>query len=114
MQRKTVAALDIVALSLATLGAINWGLNGAANFNPVRRLFGRGSTLERAVYILVGLAGLDLAWLTARYITGGRQTPPPMPPVAPRMMREAGHQAQHTSENVRQGAQRSMSSSIYR
>lgn len=85
--RRTLTTLDTIALALATIGAINWGLSGAANFNLVRRIFGRGSFLERAVYIVVGLAGLDLAWLTARFITGGYQTP--TGPVSGQMMQQA-------------------------
>ena len=85
--RRMLRAWDVVALTLATIGAINWGLSGAANFNIVRRLFGRGSLLERAVYIVVGLAGLNLAWFTARYIMG--QPQPPLGPVSGRIVEEA-------------------------
>lgn len=84
--RRTLTALDIATLVLGTVGALNWGLSGAANYNVVRRIFGRGSLLERAVYILVGLAGLNLAWLTARFLTSGRPTP--VGPMEERMMSE--------------------------
>lgn len=43
--------------ALVVIGALNWGLIGAFNFNLVTFLFGTGS-LARAVYILVGLAAL--------------------------------------------------------
>ena len=85
MNRRRITVLDLVALSVATIGAINWGLSGAANFNLVRRIFGRGSFLERAVYVVVGLAGLNLALLTARLARGfggaeaGRMQQPSMP-----------------------------------
>ena len=50
--------LDIVALILIIIGAINWGLIGFFNFNLVAFLFGSMSWLSRIVYALVGLAGL--------------------------------------------------------
>ena len=87
--RRALTALDVVSLAVGTIGALNWGLSGAANFNLVRRIFGRGSILERAVYILVGLAGLNLASLTVRYLTSGRLTP--MGPAPRRMMAEMQH-----------------------
>lgn len=105
MNRRAMTALDIAALTLATIGAINWGLSGAANFNLVRRLFGRGSIWERAIYIVVGLAGINLAWLTARYITGGYQTPPPRTTEVSRMMRQAGYGAERIGESVREAGQ---------
>lgn len=105
-RRRALTALDIAALTLATIGAINWGLSGAANFNVVRRIFGRGSILERLVYVVVGLAGLDLAWLTARFITGGYQTPPPVTQYQPsEMMRQFGQQVGETAERVQRGAE---------
>ncbi len=113
-RRRTLTALDIVALTLATVGAINWGLSGAANFNLVRRLFGRGSLLERAVYIVVGLAGLDLAWLTARFISGGYQTPPPQAMTSEMMQRmgrqagQVGQAVEQTAEQARRGFQQGM------
>jgi len=104
--RRTLTALDIAALTLATIGAINWGLSGAANLNLVRRIFGRGSILERAVYVVVGLAGLDLAWLTARFITGGYQTPPPATQYQPsETMRQFGQQIGETAQKAERGAE---------
>ncbi|MGQ9683023.1 MAG: DUF378 domain-containing protein [Anaerolineae bacterium] len=72
MNRRRITVLDLLALGVATIGAINWGLSGAANLNLVRRIFGRGSFLERAVYVVVGLAGLNLAFLTARLASSFR------------------------------------------
>ncbi len=103
-QRRALTALDIVALTLATIGAINWGLS-AVNFNVVRRLLGRGSIAERLTYAVVGLAGLDLAWLTARFISGGYQTPPPAMPETERMMRQVSREAQQFGQSVQQGVQ---------
>ena len=50
--------LNIITLLLVIVGAINWGLVGAANFDLVAALFGEGSGLSRIVYVLVGLSGL--------------------------------------------------------
>lgn len=51
-------AVDWVAWALVVIGAINWGLVGAFGFDLVATLFGTMTTPSRAVYILVGLAGL--------------------------------------------------------
>jgi uncharacterized membrane protein YuzA (DUF378 family) len=55
-----------LALWLAVVGAINWGLVGFFDFDLVRAIFGGdratpSSALSRVVYALVGLAGVALA-----------------------------------------------------
>ena len=50
--------IDKIALLLVIIGALNWGLIGAFNFNLVDTLFGVMSWVSRIVYILVGLSGL--------------------------------------------------------
>ena len=52
--------LDITALILIIIGAINWGLIGFFNLNLVSLLFGSMSWLSRIIYGLVGLCGLYL------------------------------------------------------
>jgi uncharacterized membrane protein YuzA (DUF378 family) len=49
---------DWIALVLMIVGAINWGLVGAFGFDLVAAIFGDMTTASRAVYVLVGLAGL--------------------------------------------------------
>jgi len=43
---------------LVALGALNWGLVGAFQVDVVARLLGDMSGAARAVYILIGLAGV--------------------------------------------------------
>ncbi len=50
--------LQKVCLVLTIIGAINWGLIGLFDFNLVSFLFGEMTMLSRAVYSLVGIAGL--------------------------------------------------------
>jgi uncharacterized membrane protein YuzA (DUF378 family) len=50
--------IDVVAAVLVVVGAVNWGLVGAAHVDLVAMLFGSGSLLSSIVYVLVGLAGL--------------------------------------------------------
>ena len=50
--------MNIVALVLVIVGAINWGLIGLLDFDLVATLFGQMTTFSRIVYALVGLAGL--------------------------------------------------------
>ena len=57
MRNKT---LDYTALTLAIIGALNWGLIGFFDFNLVASLFGGMSWLSRIIYGLVGLCGLYL------------------------------------------------------
>jgi len=46
------------AFILANIGAINWGLVGAFDWNLVNVVLGSVAWLETAVYIIVGLCGL--------------------------------------------------------
>ena len=50
--------LKWITYSLVIIGAINWGLVGAFNFNLVSFLFGDMSTLSRIIYVLVGLCAI--------------------------------------------------------
>ena len=52
--------LQYFSLTVALIGAINWGLIGFFNLNLVSLLFGSMSWLSRIIYGLVGLCGLYL------------------------------------------------------
>jgi uncharacterized membrane protein YuzA (DUF378 family) len=57
------SSLDWVSLALVVIGAINWGIVGIgmflnANWNVVNLVFGAFPTLEAAIYMFVGIAGL--------------------------------------------------------
>ena len=54
-------AFNAIALTIAIIGCINWGLIGLFNFNLVETLFGNLSFL---VYTIVGIAGI---WSIAFY-----------------------------------------------
>ncbi|MBQ8588881.1 MAG: DUF378 domain-containing protein [Firmicutes bacterium] len=54
------------ALTIAIIGAVNWGLIGLMRFDLVAALFGDMSVLSRIVYGLVGLSGLYLLTLYGR------------------------------------------------
>lgn len=60
-------AVNIIALLLIVVGALNWGLVGLFNFDLVAAIFGYGgdaqgvaerSTLSSIIYIVVALAGI--------------------------------------------------------
>ncbi len=53
-------SVDWVAYVLVLIGALNWGLVGAFDFNLVETLFGDMTALARIVYGLVGLSALYL------------------------------------------------------
>ena len=50
--------LDYLALTVAIIGAINWGLIGFFSFDLVAFIFGNMSWLSRIIYAVVGIAGL--------------------------------------------------------
>jgi uncharacterized membrane protein YuzA (DUF378 family) len=51
--------LNIVAMILVIIGAINWGLIGFFQFDLVAAIFGgQDAVVSRIIYALVGLAGL--------------------------------------------------------
>lgn len=52
--------LNCIALTIAIIGALNWGLIGIFNFNLVGFIFGDMTLFSRIIYILVGLSGLYL------------------------------------------------------
>lgn len=52
--------VDATALTIAVIGAINWGLIGLFRFDLVAFIFGDMSWLSRIVYTIVGICGLYL------------------------------------------------------
>ena len=50
--------INYIVLIISIIGCVNWGLIGLFDFNLVDMLFGTGSILSRAVYILVGICGI--------------------------------------------------------
>ena len=51
--------MNVIALILVIIGAINWGSIGIFKFDLVAWLFGgQDAVLSRIIYALVGLAGL--------------------------------------------------------
>ena len=50
--------LDVLALILVIIGAINWGLIGFFNLDVVSLLFGSFSMITRIIFAIVGIAGI--------------------------------------------------------
>lgn len=51
--------MDTIALILAIVGCVNWGLVGLLQFDLVAWLFGgSGSLFSRLIYTVIALAGL--------------------------------------------------------
>lgn len=51
--------LQVFALTIMIIGAINWGLIGLFDFDLVAAIFGgQSAVLSKVVYILVGICGL--------------------------------------------------------
>ncbi|MFW6323592.1 MAG: DUF378 domain-containing protein [Desulfovibrionales bacterium] len=53
--------IDVIALVLVIVGAINWGLIGFFGFNLVSAIFGEATVLSRIIYGLVGISGIYAA-----------------------------------------------------
>lgn len=68
--------IDLAALALVIVGALNWALVGLFEFDLVATItgndFGETNILSRIVYILVGLAGVWLISLFARSTSSAR------------------------------------------
>ncbi len=65
---KNTDIISKILITLAVIGALNWGLIGFFNWNLVDAIFGGGSheqtsTASRVVYAIVGLAGLASLFL---------------------------------------------------
>ena len=63
-------ALDCTALTIAIIGAINWGLIGFFSFDLVAFIFGNLSWVSRKMYAIVGICGLYL--ITFYMYAGGK------------------------------------------
>ena len=63
-------ALDCTALTIAIIGAINWGLIGFFSFDLVAFIFGNLSWVSRIIYAIVGICGLYL--ITFYRYAGGK------------------------------------------
>ena len=51
--------LNVIALTLTIIGAINWGLIGLFDFNLVALIFGGDDSLfTKIIYIIVGICGI--------------------------------------------------------
>lgn len=58
--------LDKVSFILVIISAVDWGLVGLFNFDIISALFGSAMIIARIIYILVGVAGIDMFLLIIR------------------------------------------------
>lgn len=67
--------MDSIALILAIVGCLNWGLVGLFQFDLVAWLFGgTGALLSRLIFTVVGLAGLwCISFLFRRNAVAGNE-----------------------------------------
>lgn len=66
--------LDGTALTIAIIGAINWGLIGIFRFDLVAFIFGDMSWLSRIIYALVGICGIYLLTFYMRLGDNGSES----------------------------------------
>ena len=68
-----ISALGAICYILLLIGGINWGLVGAFGFDLVGWLFGEGTFLSNAIYVLVGIAAIvSLVLVIIHYIKKSR------------------------------------------
>jgi len=60
--------LDLIAVILVIIGALNWGLVGLVNLDLVASIFGAMTVLSRIVYLVVGLAGIYVAVISPKLL----------------------------------------------
>jgi uncharacterized membrane protein YuzA (DUF378 family) len=60
--------LHKIATILVVVGALNWGLIGAFNFNLVNYIFKNFKSIEKLIYILVGIAALSIMFFRDTYL----------------------------------------------
>lgn len=48
--------IDVIAAILLVIGGLNWFLVGALDFDLVKYIFGSLPFIQKAIYIIVGLA----------------------------------------------------------
>jgi uncharacterized membrane protein YuzA (DUF378 family) len=71
MMSKKMCVLHKVAMGLLIVGGLNWLLVGALKMNLVTSLFGTMPTIERLIYILVGLSALAMLGVSKCCMKGG-------------------------------------------
>jgi uncharacterized protein len=57
-----VNLLDWLAILLVVIGAISWGLVGLLDLNVVTALFANNPMVVKAIYCVVGLAGIYMIY----------------------------------------------------
>jgi len=65
---RKLGGLEWIAFFLTIIGAINWALVGAFSTDLVQLLFGGIGNLTRVIYVLIGISGIYIAWLTPRLV----------------------------------------------
>jgi len=55
---RTMKFVNLATLVLLIVGGLNWGLVGLFDWDLVAALFGEGSAIARAVYVLVGASAV--------------------------------------------------------
>lgn len=68
-----ISILGAICYILLLIGGINWGLVGAFGFDLVAWLFGEGTFLTNAIYLIVGIAAIvSLVLVIIHYVKKSR------------------------------------------
>jgi len=65
---KSLTFIDWIAVILTIVGGVNWGLVGifGANGNVVNMILGNIESIERVVYIVVGISAIYLMYVVSK------------------------------------------------
>ena len=75
--------MNALAYVLVIIGALNWGLVGAANLDLVQLLLGWSPIVVKIVYVVVGLAALWLLVAKSKGKKADKAPEPEMPSESP-------------------------------
>lgn len=88
--------LDYTILTIAIIGAINWGLVGFFKIDLVNMIFGNMTIISRVIYAVIGLCGLYLVSLYGRVTNAlnGQQKKAPLAPLFLNYFNPHSHQGE--------------------
>lgn len=72
-------ALTVIAFGLMVIGALNWGLQGIADYDAISAIFGAVPFVARIIFAVIGLAGLYGIVFFNWYLNPAQDTPDQAP-----------------------------------
>jgi len=74
--------INLIAFLLVIIGAINWGLVGVSGFDLVTYITPDYPQIEKIIKILVGIAGIYVAYILYQHMMNANKKETTKPPAA--------------------------------